>query len=94
MDLGEQRDVGARIVRLDGRAHSCAAGTDDEDIVLGLHHWRKLSNGRRLPTSLRRLREAAGTPKRGRPGLIRKRGQAEEAASGASYRRLTWPRPG
>jgi hypothetical protein len=38
MDLREQRDIGARIVRLDGRAHSCAAGADDEDIVLGLHH--------------------------------------------------------
>ena len=38
MDLREQRDVGARIVRLDGRAHTRAAGADDEDIVLGLHH--------------------------------------------------------
>ena len=38
MDLREQRYVGARIVRLDGRAHTRAAGTDDEDIVLGLHH--------------------------------------------------------
>ena len=38
MDLGEQRDVGARIVRLDGRAHARAAGTDDEDVVLGLHY--------------------------------------------------------
>jgi hypothetical protein len=38
MELGDDRHVGARIVRLDGRAHSRAAGTDDEDIVLGLHH--------------------------------------------------------
>ena len=37
MDLGEQRDVGARIVRFDGRAHARAARTDDEDVVLGFH---------------------------------------------------------
>jgi hypothetical protein len=25
-------------VRLDGRTHARAAGTDDEDVVLGFHH--------------------------------------------------------
>jgi hypothetical protein len=39
VDLREQRDIGARIVRFDGRAHTRAAGTDDEDVVLGLHHF-------------------------------------------------------
>jgi hypothetical protein len=29
VDLGEERDVGARIVRFDGGAHACAAGSDD-----------------------------------------------------------------
>jgi hypothetical protein len=38
MDLREKRDVGARIVRLDGRAHARAARTDDENVVPGLHH--------------------------------------------------------
>jgi hypothetical protein len=38
MDLREQGHVGARIVRLDGRAHARAAGADDENVVLGLHH--------------------------------------------------------
>jgi hypothetical protein len=38
VDFREQRDVGARIVRLDGRAHARAARTDDEDVVLGLHY--------------------------------------------------------
>jgi len=38
MDLREQRDVGARIVRLNGCAHARAARTDDEDVVLRLHY--------------------------------------------------------
>src|SRR5205823_1297489 len=38
VDLREKRDVGTRIVRLDGRTHARAAGTDDEDVVLGLHY--------------------------------------------------------
>src|SRR5580765_783114 len=55
MDLRKQRDIGARVVRLDGRAHARAAGADDEDIVLGLHHrgsytmlslWAAASAGR------------------------------------------------
>src|SRR5262249_34163901 len=37
MDLGDQRNVGASIVRLDCRAHPCATGTYDQHIVLGLH---------------------------------------------------------
>ena len=32
-----ERDVGARVERLDRRAHARAAGPDDEDVVLGLH---------------------------------------------------------
>ncbi len=37
MDLRDQRDIGACVVRLDGRAHARAAGSDDQHIVLGLH---------------------------------------------------------
>jgi hypothetical protein len=44
MDLREKRDVGARVVRLDGCAHARAARTDDEDVVLGLHHFGRYTN--------------------------------------------------
>jgi hypothetical protein len=37
MDLRNERDVRARIVRLDGRAHPRAAGPDNEHVVLRLH---------------------------------------------------------
>ena len=37
MDLRDERDVGARVVRLDGRAHARAAGPDNEHVVLGFH---------------------------------------------------------
>jgi hypothetical protein len=37
MDLGDHRDVGARVERLDRGAHPCAAGADDEDVVLAFH---------------------------------------------------------
>jgi hypothetical protein len=37
MDLGDERDVGARVEGLDGRAHAGATGTDDEDVVLRFH---------------------------------------------------------
>ena len=37
VDLRDERDVGARVVRLDGRAHARAAGPDDEHVVLGFH---------------------------------------------------------
>jgi hypothetical protein len=37
MDLGQQRDVGAYVESLDCRAHSRAAGTDDQHVVLRLH---------------------------------------------------------
>jgi hypothetical protein len=52
MNLGDQRDVGARVMRLDSGAHACAAGTDDEDVVLGFHYvgryLMRLSRGVRL----------------------------------------------
>jgi hypothetical protein len=37
MDLRDERNVRARIVRLDGRAHSRAAGSDNEHVVLRFH---------------------------------------------------------
>src|SRR6478735_9032227 len=37
MDLRDKGDIGARIVRLDGRAHPRAAGPDDEHVVLRFH---------------------------------------------------------
>jgi hypothetical protein len=37
MDLGDQRDVGAGVVGLDGGAHARATGTDHEDVVLRFH---------------------------------------------------------
>jgi hypothetical protein len=37
VDLGEKRDIGARFMRLDRRAHPRKAGTDDEHVVLGVH---------------------------------------------------------
>jgi hypothetical protein len=37
MDLGDERDVSARVVSLDGCAHTGATGADDEDVVLGFH---------------------------------------------------------
>ena len=44
MDLGEKRDVGACIVRLDRRAHSRAAGAHDQDVVLGFHYLGSYTN--------------------------------------------------
>jgi len=38
MDLRDQRDVGARVMSLDGCAHAGATGADDEDVVLGFHY--------------------------------------------------------
>ena len=37
MDLREERDVRARVMGLDGRAHARAAGPDDEHVVYGFH---------------------------------------------------------
>ena len=35
-----ERDVGARVERLDRRAHAGAAGADDEHVVLRVHALR------------------------------------------------------
>ena len=40
MNLGNQGDVRARVVSLDGHAHAGTAGTDDEHVVLGFHFER------------------------------------------------------
>jgi hypothetical protein len=45
VDLREQRNVGARIERLDRRAHPRAASPDDEDVVLRLHYEGSYRNG-------------------------------------------------
>src|SRR4029079_2449092 len=37
MELRDDGDVRARVVRLDGRAHACAAGADDQDVVGRFH---------------------------------------------------------
>src|SRR5205085_2642172 len=37
MDLRDESDVGPCVERLDRGAHARAAGTDDQDVVLGLH---------------------------------------------------------
>jgi hypothetical protein len=37
VQLGNDADVRARVVRLDGRAHPGAACADDQDVVRGLH---------------------------------------------------------
>jgi hypothetical protein len=37
MDLGDQRDVGAGLVRLDRGAHARQSSADHENVVLGLH---------------------------------------------------------
>jgi hypothetical protein len=44
MDLGDEGDVRACVVSLDGGAHAGATGTDDEDVVLGFHYRRTLSD--------------------------------------------------
>src|SRR5207253_7909350 len=44
VDLREESDVGARVVRLDGCAHAGAAGADDEDVVLRFHHLGRYTN--------------------------------------------------
>ena len=44
MDLRDERDVGARVVRLDGRAHPRAAGPDDEHVVLRFHRLGRYRN--------------------------------------------------
>src|SRR5215211_6085192 len=44
VDLRDHRDVRAGVERLDRRAHSGTAGTDDEDVVLGLHRKRSYTN--------------------------------------------------
>jgi hypothetical protein len=38
MDLGDERDVRAHVVRLDRRTHPRAAGADDEHVVLRFHY--------------------------------------------------------
>ncbi len=48
MDLGEKRDVGALVERLDGRAHPGATGPDDKHVMLRQHYFWTLSNGGRL----------------------------------------------
>jgi hypothetical protein len=45
MDLREERDVGPLVVCLDGGAHPCAAGANDEHVVRRFHYGRTLSNG-------------------------------------------------
>jgi hypothetical protein len=37
VNLGEKRDVGACVESLDCGPHPCAAGTDDEHVVLRFH---------------------------------------------------------
>jgi hypothetical protein len=37
VNLRDERDVGARVVRLDRGPHTGAAGTDDQDVVLRFH---------------------------------------------------------
>ena len=37
MELRDDADVGARVVGLDRRAHTCAAGADDEHVVRCFH---------------------------------------------------------
>ena len=37
VQLRDDADVRARVVRLDGRAHACAARPDDEHVVLRVH---------------------------------------------------------
>jgi hypothetical protein len=37
VDLRDERHVRSLIMGLDSRAHAGTAGTDDQDIVLGLH---------------------------------------------------------
>ena len=37
VQLRDHADVGARVVGLDGRAHACAAGADDEHVVRRFH---------------------------------------------------------
>src|SRR4029078_1738614 len=44
MDLRDERHVRPLVVGLDSRAHAGTAGTDDQDIVLGLHQDRTLSD--------------------------------------------------
>src|SRR5262249_45754424 len=39
VDLREERDVGACVEGLDGCAHACATGADDEDVVLRFHRY-------------------------------------------------------
>ena len=59
VDLRDERDVGARVVGLDRRAHAGAAGADDEDVVLRFHRRRTLSErlGLRSHGCVRRRRE-------------------------------------
>ena len=55
MDLRDERDVGARVMRLDGRAHARAAGPDDEHIVLRFHRRGRY----RIAQASRRVTNAA-----------------------------------
>jgi hypothetical protein len=41
MDLRDHRHVGTRVEGLNRRAHPCAAGTDDEHVVLRDHDKRR-----------------------------------------------------
>ena len=40
VELRDDADVGARVERLDRGAHACAAGADDEHVVLRFHRLR------------------------------------------------------
>jgi hypothetical protein len=42
VELGHHRDVRTRIMGLDRRAHSCAAGSDHKDVVRRFHRWGTL----------------------------------------------------
>jgi hypothetical protein len=44
MQLGDQGDVGARVVRLDGGAHTGATGAYDEHVVRALRHSKTVHN--------------------------------------------------
>jgi hypothetical protein len=55
MNLRDERHVGARIMRLDGRAHARATGPDNEHVVLRFHRIGRY----RIARASRRVTNAA-----------------------------------
>ena len=53
VDLGEKRDVGALVERLDGRAHPGETGPDDKHVMLRQHYFWTLSNASGRPGTSR-----------------------------------------